>query len=1456
MNEQTQNQGVDSKPRVGIHKWGSSLGVRLIVLIVSITLFASLLLGLFAYIRTGNIVAYLTAQLQQVVRGQAEQQLNTILSQEAQIADQFFVNVTKLVASTASTEGALLSQGSLLGTGDYWDAQQKLTRFPEGFWGNSENDLASVLVPSKAELNEYAILELNSSMHLDFSIPASLAANPTVVAMYYINPNGIVVYYPNINLATIVGDYDPTGENFYTIATPENNIEGKPVWTAPYQDPALTGLLVTNSAPVFDEADEFRGVIGADVQLGTLTSQISEVRVAQTGFAFLVDSVGHVIAMPEYGYEAFQLSFEEVPVGETPKQTIFDAGLETIKGVAESMTSGEKGLEVVSIGGLEHYFVFTPLESVGFSLGIVVPVDEMNAPFLAVQNRISKDTAATQVQLLGIFVVIVIAAFVASLFIGRMLVSPLESLTQAAQRIATGDLNVEAKVRSSDEIGALAKTFNSMTKQIRELIGTLEQRVAERTKALETSAEVSQRLSTLLDQQELVTAVVEDVQRAFNYYHVHIYLMDEIGENLVMAGGTGEAGQAMLRRGHSIPAGKGLVGRAAEMKEAILVSDTSKDPSWLPNPLLPDTRSEAAVPITIGDRALGVLDVQHNVVDGLTWQDVDLLQLIANQVAVALQNANQYQRTQEAVQNLEQSQERLFTVLDIGRMATWEFDLGSQTFTWNDQFYRVVHTTAEEVGGYTMSAEEYLARFVHPEDAGAIVGAIQQAFQETDPGFRGRVEYRLIRGDGELQYALAEYRLELDERGNAFKAYGFHMDVTDRKRAELDLAKRALELATVAKVGTAATTILEPEELLQSVVDLTKSDFDLYHAHIYLLNESGDALELAAGAGEIGRQMVAQGWRILLNSERSLVARAARGRQGVISNDVRAEPDFLPNELLPDIAAEMAIPLIAGDQLLGVLDVQSDKIGYFTPDDVATQTTLASQIAIALQNARQYQQTRQSEQLTRTIIDATPDWIFIKDREHRYRLVNQGYANSLQIGLDDFMGKDDLELGFPEEIVKGDPARGIRGFWPDDDEVMESGQIKIVPSEPAILDGEQHWLSTVKVPLKDEQGKAWGVLGFVRDITDRERLRRQTEERLAEIDALYRTMSRESWKAFHERKGGEIAFYFDREAIQPAGKRWIDETQRAMVEGKRIYAPNERPVLAEPLALRGDVIGALAIETDAQHPLSDDELNLLDQLSEQIALALESARLFEQTQYALGETETLYGIIAEMNAADSYEDILNALAGRTMLVGAGTILMGIFDRPMTASQSPEWIFPVALRGGEAIEIAPKYPVTAFEPNPNTLFTNEPIALSDLSSDKRLDSVTRMLFREVFLAESSVIIPLRLGEQSIGFIQGFYSQQTDIPQSEVQRLVAVAGQAAIAVQSRLLLEQAQARARQEQRIREVTSQVFEAADVDTIMRRAVEQVGRALGLPAYIYLGSDGPQGGESPEQKVDSEVMR
>ena len=180
----------------------------------------------------------------------------------------------------------------------------------------------------------------------------------------------------------------------------------------------------------------------------------------------------------------------------------------------------------------------------------------------------------------------------------------------------------------------------------------------------------------------------------------------------------------------------------------------------------------------------------------------------------------------------------------------------------------------------------------------------------------------------------------------------------ETERGQLELDKRARELATVAEVSTTAATTLDIEKLLQNVVDLARERFDLYHAHIFLLDEKGENLQVSACGWEEGSEHTGThgDTSIPLDSEQSIVAEVARTRQASIVNDVRDDPNWLPNEQMPDTLSEMAVPLIVGENLIGVFDIQSNQANRFTEGDIDIQTTLASQIAIAMQNARSYTQ--------------------------------------------------------------------------------------------------------------------------------------------------------------------------------------------------------------------------------------------------------------------------------------------------------------------------------------------------------------------------------------------------------------------------------------------------------------------------------------------------------------------
>lgn len=728
---------------------------------------------------------------------------------------------------------------------------------------------------------------------------------------------------------------------------------------------------------------------------------------------------------------------------------------------------------------------------------------------------------------------------------------------------------------------ALARLYRTRS-QLQEAQALLESRVAARTRDLTLAIEVGRIVSQIRDLDILLTEAAELIRNHFDLYYTQIYLADNTRQHLRLRVGTGSVGVELVRRAHRLPITSGSInGRAALEKKAVVVPDTQKSSHFRPNPLLPDTRSEMAVPLLIGERVVGVLNMQSAQAEALTEENLPAFEALAGQLAIAIENAFWFTRSMEAQSEIEVQSRHLIktdwqqflNALDRPEAITYTYEretapMGQPLLeaealhqlatpilvsgepvgvilleeegkrAWTEAETELMEAVAGQVAqrletmrllaqaeNYRLEAETanrrltrqaweaYLAELerpmagfmydqvqvrslepaetveptftqslqVHDEAIGEIIIAGVEGVSQETSELIAAVSQQLsahienLRLAEQIERALATTRqraLELQEattfldsivdnlpvmlfvkeadelrfvrwnkagealtgipqaavigkndydffpaeQANSFMTkdrevlssgelvdipeeplqtephglvylhtrkipirgfdgktrylLGISEDITERKKTAEALAKRATELQTVAEVSAAASTILDTEQLLQSIVNLTKSRFDLYHVHIYLLNEGGDTLVLTAGSGAVGQQMVAQGHQIPLNREQSLVARAARSRQGVIVNDVTADAGFLPNPLLPDTRAEMAIPLIVGDNCIGVLDIQSDKVDQFSDEDLRIQLTLASQIAVAWQNARLYTQARrraERERLVNTI---------------------------------------------------------------------------------------------------------------------------------------------------------------------------------------------------------------------------------------------------------------------------------------------------------------------------------------------------------------------------------------------------------------------------------------------------------------------------------------------------------
>lgn len=177
-------------------------------------------------------------------------------------------------------------------------------------------------------------------------------------------------------------------------------------------------------------------------------------------------------------------------------------------------------------------------------------------------------------------------------------------------------------------------------------------------------------------------------------------------------------------------------------------------------------------------------------------------------------------------------------------------------------------------------------------------------------------------------------------------------DVTARKAAEVERARFTNLLRTAAEAAGRLSAMLDPAQLLPETVELLQQRFGLHHVHIYVYEAASRSLVVRAGSGYVGRRLFSRGHRVSLDAARSLVARAASRREIVHEPDVRTGELFVANPLLPDTRAELALPLLAHGELVGVLDIQDHEAGRFSQADVDAFSVLASQIAVAIDNAR------------------------------------------------------------------------------------------------------------------------------------------------------------------------------------------------------------------------------------------------------------------------------------------------------------------------------------------------------------------------------------------------------------------------------------------------------------------------------------------------------------------------
>ncbi len=578
------------------------------------------------------------------------------------------------------------------------------------------------------------------------------------------------------------------------------------------------------------------------------------------------------------------------------------------------------------------------------------------------QNRTESLAGTRALARTALLLSLIIAGAVAGVALlgAQLLTTPIRQLTEAAQQVAAGNLTVRAHLETRDEIGTLASAFNAMIGQLRQTLAGLEQRVAERTaelsqaseslshrvNQLQASAEVSHAASTLTDPEQLVPRAVELIQQRFEFYYVGLFLADADNRNAVLQYGTGtgsarEAGRVMREHGHRLGiGGESMVGWACANQQARIALDVGQDAVRFVNPLLPDTRSEMALPLLVGERVIGALDVQSAHMSAFDESDITVLQGMADQVAIALENARLLQQTQAALKEIEAANRLLVR-------EGWQ--------------------------GYLEQKTIHRAEFVAAADQvqnPRPVKAAPQAEPLTIPlELRGQSLGRLtLRRESNRAWSEDETQL--------IQTIAVQTMLAAENARLIEETQRSLgETRALYESSREITSAGEMSEVLAAVLN-NLAHTGIHAAAVALFDaprrEEAKNIELAGSWDHTGTPRLATGVRFEI-ANFPLFDRIT-SEKALVSQDLLSDPEVDDTAKLVlgglGLRSMAVTPLMARGQWMGVLFALMETVHTFTTSELSFQRALADQAAVAIDSRRLLAETQrraEREQLIRQI---------------------------------------------------------------------------------------------------------------------------------------------------------------------------------------------------------------------------------------------------------------------------------------------------------------------------------------------------------------------------------------------------------------------------------------------------------------------------------------------------------
>jgi len=992
--------------------------------------------------------------------------------------------------------------------------------------------------------------------------------------------------------------------------------------------------------------------------------------------------------------------------------------------------------------------------------------------------------------LIGVLLALVIAGAQAVFFIVR----PTTNLAAAVNRFAAGHTEEQIPVYGTSEFVSLATSLNRVISSLREvtqLIGTGSQ-VA--TRKMVVSAELIQSLSGVSTLDETLRIVVNLVKDRLGFEFGAIYLVDEAGQFAVLRDATGAVGEKLKAQNNRFPLGSySIIGSVAQAGRSHLAANVSEDPMYIRNDLLPDTRSEVAVPIRIGKRTIGVLDVHSISTNGFSSEDVDLLQSISDQTGSAVQNAQNL----EAARVSQEVSQQLFRIGRLISLATNPEEIykavidglkgtpyivtilqsGTTTLPIAG-FYDPVNPQAEQAPVAEINETPDTLSHLIPSTA-PVVAKLEGGLVRLPSGIRQYLEtvggkvvafLPLRQGDRMLGVLMLASRDENAITPNIIRPLTPIAEsiISAIERLELlhSTTDRLNELATLNRISQSISQALDIQGLFEIVHEQIRSAMGDLDVIISLYEPSRDLLTFpyAFLHGESATLDPMPLGETLF----SLVVRNAQPL--MLTENIEERASTLGVRLSSPIPkAWMGIPLVSANQVVGVLVLQD-----------SGQETELSEEELALMKTGMY---RAGE--------SHPETRFNENNLRLMTTIATQIASTIRTStlLSDSERKA-VQLQTAAEI-----ARETIGLL-DLDRLL-SHSINLIR--------ERFGFYHSSVFLMDEERK----FALLRESTGE--AGRQMKARGHKLGVGSQSIV--GW------------------VTQNARARVSDDVTADPMHQANPLLPATRAELGIPLRIGETVIGALDVQSTTPYAFTADDITILQVIADQIAIAVENARLFSTTRDYLARHRSLYQVTT---AAASSTTLDNALfsAAQGLRVTMNGARVAIF----LLSPEQDALVVRAHSGFNSREVESMRVPFGQGVQGWVAVNKQPSLVANTATDSRY----LMIDSDV---QSELVVPLIHRDELLGVLDIQSQHVAAFSEDDVTLLGTVAGSLAAIMSSTVLFEQV---TQERERLRHLYEEAIgmagpPAGDMDTLLRSALERVRSVSGADCVSIAFPSGPE---------------